>query len=367
MSEPGDLERIARAFRIPGKWQEAAPHGSGHIHDTWVSTFREGNGQVRYIHQRINRHIFSDPVRLMENIRLVTDHLRAASGAPWRDVLRIVSANDGTDLHRDEAGEHWRTYRFVEGTRSLDRAEGADQVRAAARAFGAFQRVLNDLDPARLHVTIPRFHDLGHRLSQLEEAVKADPAGRASEVGPEISFARDRAWMTDRLARLPLRVSHYDCKLNNILFDEETGECACVVDLDTVMPGLSVHDFGDMLRSMTPSALEDARDASKVRMEIGLFEAVAEGYLSEAGSFLLPAEIDQLAFSGLYMSFIIGVRFLTDHVEGDVYYKKHRSGQNLDRCRSQFRLVESMESQQSEMDSVIKRLGYPSDTSRRPG
>lgn len=331
-------ESIFRAFGLPGEPLGAGPYGSGHIHDTYLSTFRVGERTDRYVHQRINREIFPDPRPLMENIRLVTGHLR--------ESLTLLPGVDGKVWHVDDEGGVWRTYRFEEGV-SHDTVDTPDLARQAARAFGAFQRGLADLDASCLHVTIPRFHDLQHRMDQMEAAM-----GEARTAPEEIAFARERAhWMTP--PGLPVRVVHNDCKVNNVIIGEERD---CVVDLDTVMPGLALHDFGDMVRTMTCPCPEDETDTEKVRMDIALFRAVAEGYLSEARHFLTPAETESLDMAGRYMTLVIGVRFLTDHLSGDVYFKTQREGQNLDRCRTQFALVRSMEEQAGEMTGILRSL-----------
>lgn len=350
-----DLSVIARQFQIPGEFLHAAPYGSGHINDTYAAVFQERGARVRYILQRINHRIFKNPVALMENIQRVTAHLQAKREPR---ALTLIPTRDGGSFHRDALGNYWRAYVFIEGAHTYDAVESPRQAYEAAKAFGRFQRLLSDLPPPRLHDTIPDFHHTPKRFAALEAAIAADAAGRARSAQKEIEFALARREMTGRLieAGLPERVTHNDTKLNNVMLDDLTGEGVSVIDLDTVMPGLALYDFGDMVRTTTSPALEDERDLSKVRMQFPMFEALVRGYLSSAGGFLTREEKRLLAFSGLLITFEIGIRFLTDYLAGDVYFKVHRDGHNLDRCRTQFKLVESIEQQQQAMEQLVETL-----------
>jgi aminoglycoside phosphotransferase (APT) family kinase protein len=358
-----DLREIARHFRTDAEFISAAPCSSGHINDTFVGTYRRNGGEVRFIHQWINHHVFKQPERVMENIDRVTSHqarrLREAGCRdPERRALCIVPALDGRAYHRTPDGDHWRTFRFIENAHTCEAVESAAQAREVARAFGEFQQQLVDLPGARLHETIPAFHDTPSRFAALVAAIDADPQNRACEVRREIEFALQREPITGTLLRLhgageiPERITHNDTKLNNVMLTAE-GEGICVIDLDTVMPGLALYDFGDMVRTATSSTLEDERDLSKVRMQMPMFDALVDGYLSAARSFLTDAERDHLAFSGKLITFEIGLRFLTDHLLGDTYFRIHREGQNLDRARTQFALVESIEEQEGAMASCV--------------
>jgi len=362
-----DLEGVAGHFALRGKFLSAAPYGSGHINDTYAGCYDRDGAPVRYIHQRINHSIFKDPVRLMENISRVTRHVRAtlaASGADQigRRTLTLVPTLDGASYHVDGEQNFWRTYEFIEEARTFDQLESEDLAFAAAKAFGAFQCMLADFPEPRLNETIPGFHDTPRRYSALMNAVERDPVNRAADVEREIAFASEREACTSKVVDLldsgvlPERITHNDTKLNNVMIDDESGEGICVIDLDTVMPGCALYDFGDMVRSATNSSREDERDVSRVKMRMNVFKALAAGYLASAGEFLTPPELDLLVFSGRLITFEIGLRFLTDYLGGDTYFKTSRPGQNLDRCRVQFELLLSMESQADEMEQVVLDL-----------
>ncbi|HEU5072303.1 MAG TPA: aminoglycoside phosphotransferase family protein [Verrucomicrobiae bacterium] len=363
MNSPSyDLRAVAGQFTIHGEYVSAAPYGSGHINDTFCAVFQQAGVPVRYILQRINHHIFKRPAALMENVQRVTAHLaRKVAGEPdaSRRVLTLIPARDGRAWHVDAAGNHWRAYLFIERARTYDAVESAEQAFKAARAFGEFQRQLADLPAPRLHDTIPDFHHTPKRFAALEKAIAADVAGRAQLARAEINFALAHQPMTRVLldANLPERVTHNDTKFNNVMLDEATGEGICVIDLDTVMPGLALYDFGDMVRTTTSPAKEDERDLTKVAMQFPMFEALVRGYLAAAGGFLTPAEKQLLACAGKLITFEIGIRFLTDYLAGDVYFKVHRDGHNLDRCRTQFKLVESIAQQEDAMNKLVEKLG----------
>lgn len=356
-----DVRAIAQQFQIVGEFLGAEPYGSGHINDTYCVVFNQGGTRVRYIFQRINHNIFKQPVALMENVQRVTAHLAAkvtGEADASRRVLTLIPARDGTAYFRDAAGNIWRAYIFIEAARGYDAVENPGQALSAAKAFGRFQKLLADLPAPRLNDTIPDFHHTPKRFATLEKAIEADAVGRAKLAQPEIEFAlRHKAICSVLLdAKLPERVTHNDTKFNNVLLDDATGEGICVIDLDTVMPGLALYDFGDMVRTTTSPAKEDERDLSKVTMQFPMFEALARGYLSSAAEFLTPAEKKFLPFSGKLITFEIGIRFLTDFLAGDVYFKVHREGHNLDRCRTQFKLVESIEQQEAAMNKLVETI-----------
>ena len=340
----------------------AAPYGSGHINDTYCVVFRQAGAPVRYILQRINLHIFENAVALMENIQRVTSHLAAkvAGRADFsRQTLTLISARDGRAWHQDADGNYWRAYFFIENARTYDAVENKKQAFQAARAFGEFQNLLADLPAPRLHDTISNFHHTPKRFATLEQAIAADAAGRVRQAAPEIDFALAHKSITNVLldARLPERVTHNDTKFNNVMLDDSTGEAVCVIDLDTVMPGLALYDFGDMVRTTTSPVKEDERDLSRVTMQFPMFEALVRGYLASSGEMLTKAEKQFLAFSGKLITFEIGIRFLADYLAGDTYFKVHREGHNLDRCRTQFKLVESIEQQESRMNQLVEEIG----------
>ena len=355
-----DVLPVAQQFQFAGTFIEAVPMTHGHINDTIVVTYRQIGGQRRYVLQRINHHVFKKPVTVMDNIERVTGHIRqklTAAGATDIDrrVLTLVPTRTGCNYHITATGDHWRAYLFIEGAHIHDVVETPQQVNQAAREFGLFQKYLADLPAPRLAETIPDFHHTPKRFAALERAIAGDSSNRAALAKPEIDFALRHKTMTGHLlaAGLPERVTHNDTKFNNIMLDDETGEGLCVLDLDTVMPGLALYDFGDMVRTATSPAAEDERDLSKVKMQMPMYAALVTGYLATAGDFLTPAEKANLAFSGKLITFEIGIRFLTDFLEGDHYFKVHRAGHNLDRCRTQFKLVESIEQQEEQMNRLV--------------
>ena len=354
-----DVRLVASRFQIHGAFQEAAPYGSGHINDTYCAVFDQAGTLVRYILQRINHNVFKNPVALMENVQRVTEHLAGKGDRDSsRRVLTLVPTRTGDCCHRDEQGNYWRTYLFIEKARTYDAAESAQQAFQAAQAFGRFQKLLADLPAPRLHDTIPDFHHTPKRFAALEKAIAEDVVNRGKLAKPEIEFALRRKEICSVLldAKLPERVTHNDTKFNNVMLDDSTGEGICVIDLDTVMPGLALYDFGDMVRTTTSPTKEDERDLSRVQMQFPMFEALARGYLSAAGEFLTPAEKRLLPFAGKLITFEIGIRFLTDFLAGDTYFKVHREGHNLDRWRTQLKLVESIERREEAMNKLVEAI-----------
>jgi hypothetical protein len=360
-SPASDIPAVARQFQISGEFVEATPYGSGHINDTYCVTFTARSARDRYIVQRINHQVFKNPPALMENVHRVTFHL-AAKLAGETDVSRrkltLIPGRDGHPYVLDERGNYWRAYLFIENARSYDSIESPQQAFEAAKAFGRFQKLLADLPAPRLHDTIPDFHHTPKRFAALESAIEKDVVNRAGSAKREIEFALKHKSIVSVLldAHLPERVTHNDTKLNNVLIDDATGEGVCVIDLDTVMPGLALYDFGDMVRTAVSPAKEDERDLSKVKMQMPMFEALACGYMAAASGFLTKAEKSFLAFSGKLITFEIGLRFLTDFLSGDSYFKVHRENHNLDRCRTQFKLVESILQQEEEMAELVARI-----------
>lgn len=360
-----DLADIGRSFALPGQYRSGGSYGSGHINDTFAVTYEHKGRAVRYIHQRINHHIFRDVPALMENIQRTTSHVRqrlqAAGITDERAALVLIPTRDGLPYARDAAGSYWRTYSFIEGARTYDVIENERQAFEAARAFGRFQDLLSDLPGARLHETIPDFHNTPQRFARFEAALAADVRGRAAGCQREIDLAlgwkADASRLLDLCARglMPERITHNDTKLNNVMLDDRTGEGLCVIDLDTVMPGLSLYDFGDMVRTATNSGAEDERDLTKVSCRLPMFEALVKGYLQTARAFLNPVEVDHLAFAGRLLTLECGVRFLTDHLQGDTYFKIHREGHNLDRCRTQFKLVANLIALEPTLQKLVQQ------------
>lgn len=318
---------------------------------------------MHYVLQRINRNVFRKPEQVMENMDRVTRHLLAKIHAEKvetrKRTIRLLRTFANQPCVTDERGDVWRAYIFVENARAYDVLETPEQAFKVAQAFGEFQCNLVDLPGPRLHETIPDFHNTPKRLEALRQAIRRDPVGRERRVRREIDFIMKRADETERLLRLqaegaiPERITHNDTKVNNILIDDLTGDGICVIDLDTVMPGLSLYDFGDMVRAGTSPAEEDEVDLAKVGMRFEMYEALYRGFLSSAGSFLTEAERENLPFSGKLITFEIAIRFLTDYLEGDVYFKVKRPEHNLERCRNQLRMVESIEEQSKRMKDLL--------------
>ncbi len=352
---------IASLFALYGDFVSCEPYGSGHINDTFKLVMLQAGRAVDYILQRVNTRVFTRPVELMENIARVTRHQRIKlAGDPdaSRKALTLVPTADGKAFALDGA-DVWRCYLFIENAQTYDVLKNTSLAYAAAFAFGDFQKSLADLPAPRLHEVIPGFHDTPKRIARLEEMAKLDPMGRLASARAEFDAIMARGDEYGRLIRLgregaiPERITHNDTKLNNVMLDDATGGAVCVIDLDTVMPGFVHYDFGDMVRTGTSPASEDERDLSKVTMRFDMFEALLRGYLAGSAGMLNAAERENLPFSGKLITLEIGARFLTDYLEGDVYFKIHREGHNLDRCRTQIALARSIEAQ---YDNMMKLL-----------
>ncbi len=360
-----DLAAVAAAFAIDGTFVEAAPYGNGHINETYASVFETSTGKKRFIHQRINESIFRDVAGLMDNIVRVTEHVggkAAAAGLdPERYALTVIPTTDGKNWWRDAEGGPWRTYIFIEDAVTYETVENLDHVENASRAFGEFQKQLADVPGERLAETIPDFHHTRKRFENFKAAVEKNQSGRAGEVQAEIDFVLAREEDCSRLVdmlkarELPERVTHNDTKLNNVMLDPENGGAICVIDLDTCMPGLTAYDFGDSIRIGASTAPEDERDLSKVTMSLDMFERITRGYLDSAKEFLTPKEIEVLAFSGKLLTLECGSRFLADHIDGDNYFRIHREGHNLDRARTQFKMVADMEAAMDDMEAIVRK------------
>ena len=361
------IRLIGDQFAIEGEFVIGEEIPAGHINSTYLATYElEDGNRRRYILQRINEHVFKDPLAVMRNVECVTHHIN------WK-VLRMKKDMGGQtlNLYPHKTGRFyvhgagdgvWRCYNFLEGCRTYDLVETTRQGYEAGRAFGAFQNLVSDLAPEELVETIPDFHHTPKRFSALMEAVNEDRMSRVKGVEDELDFVRGNESVLGRFVALqesgevPVRITHNDTKINNVMFDVETDEAVCVIDLDTVMPGLSLYDFGDMVRTAANPAAEDEQDLSKVEMRMGVFEALVEGYLSSAGGVLNETEIGQMAFSARLLALELGMRFLTDHLSGDQYFRVHREGHNLDRCRTQFRLAASFEAQEREMETFVRKV-----------
>ena len=347
-----NLPDVAANFSMKGTFANARPFGSGHIHDTFLVRTRE-HDCPDYILQRINHAIFQDVPRLMENIVRVTNHIRAKlsdfPGAnPEREVLTVIPAADGSNFHRDGNGNYWRCYLFIDRHRSYDLVDSPERACEGGKHFGRFLKLLADFPDPPPHETIAGFHNLEIHLQRFFTNLQADPCLRAGEVAAEIAFIKERTEAMKLILRLgqtgriPLRITHNDTKFNNILFDEQGG-ALCIIDLDTVMPGYVHYDFGDAIRSGANRAREDEPNLERVGLNIALFAGYAKGFLASLRGCLTEEETSHLAFSAKLFAFLIGLRFLSDFLAGDRYFKIKYPGHNLQRARVQFRLLEDME------------------------
>lgn len=358
-------EAIAN-FQFEGMLVEERPYGNGHINDTFLLTFDLGEGEMkRVILQRMNKSIFTKPVELMENVMNVTAYLRNKiienGGDPERETLNVIPTVDGAPCFVDSEGEYWRAYKFIEGATSYDQVETPEDFYQSAVSFGHFQRMLADYPADTLHETIEGFHDTKARFEVFKKAVADDVCGRAASAQKEIQFVLDHEDVAnvfgDMLAKgeLPLRVTHNDTKLNNIMIDDQTRKGICVIDLDTVMPGLAMNDFGDSIRFGASTGAEDERDLDKIWCDMELFDIYAKGFIEGCDGKLTAKEIEMLPMGAKVMTYECGMRFLTDYLQGDTYFKIHREGHNLDRCRTQFKLVADMEAKWDTMNEIIKK------------
>ncbi len=361
-----DRARITNDFDIPGACISCEPYGNGHIHDTYLSCWQQDQHIARYIHQRLNTNVFKDPVRLMDNVDRVTSHIQKRLGAGDHSIemqgLRLIPAKSGGTYHRDDQDNYWRTYDFIGRSRAHDVCTTPEMAFGAARAFGNFQQLLTDLPGEPLHETIPWFHHTPRRVDALKESITENPLDRRKDVSDEIAFVLARkptaSIVTDLLenGEIPERVAHNDTKINNVLFSEHSEQPVCIIDLDTVMLTSVLYDFGDMVRTFTLTSEEDERNLSSVGFDMNFFEALAEGYMTSMGQVLTEKEIGHLAFSGRLITYTVGVRFLTDYLAGDIYFKTSRPGHNLERARAQFRLLELLEEHHDAMDGAIKSM-----------
>ena len=351
-----EKKELIEQFQVEQDVVSIEVYGSGHINHTYLAQMSGGR---KYILQGINTTIFKNTDELMENIINVTSYLREeisrTGGDPKRETLTVVMTKDGKSYYTDEDGSKWRVYEFIEGAQTFDAVESNEDFYQSAVAFGKFQAQLANFPAETLHETIHNFHNTAKRYQDFEKAVEADVKGRAAEVQEEIAFVRARSKevseLHDMLAKgeLPLRVTHNDTKLNNIMIDSTTHQAICVIDLDTVMPGLSAHDFGDAIRFGANTAAEDEPDVSKVSLSLELFEIYVKGFLEGCGGRLTPNEVKALPMGAKMMTLECGMRFLADYLEGDVYFKIAREKHNLDRCRTQFALVADMEKKWQQM------------------
>lgn len=366
MADINRVAQVASNFQYEGRLVKIMPYGNGHINDTFLLMYEIGKmGCMRVILQRMNKNVFPYPVELMENIMNVTkfihDRVAENGGDPYRETLNVIPAKDGRPYYQESEDDYWRSYMFIPDATCYEQVEKPEDFYQTGLAFGKFQNLLADFPAETLHETIVDFHNTKVRFAAFKKAVEEDVAGRADSVREEIQFFLDREdvanYFTDLLENkeLPLRVTHNDTKLNNIMIDDATGKAICVIDLDTVMPGLAVNDFGDSIRFGASTGAEDEPDLSKVWCDLHLFEVYAKGFIEGCGGALTDMEIDMLPMGAIMMTFECGMRFLTDYLDGDNYFKIHREGHNLDRCRTQFKLVKDMEEKLSQMKEIVEK------------
>mgnify|MGYP004487815665 FL=1 len=352
-----DLNDILNKFSIESTIEE---YGNGHINDTYLTN------SPNYILQRINTSIFKNPDELMENIDNVTSFLRkkivAAGGNPERETLKVLKTNDGKNYYRYDDNNVFRVYNFIENTKSIENSVTLENIHNAGVGFGKFQRMLDDFPVEKLHETIKNFHDTPKRVEALKTAIEEDRAGRRASVEAEIEFALSNSdfagTVVNEIAKgnIPVRVTHNDTKINNILFDVNTEEAVCVIDLDTVMPGSALYDFGDALRMGGSTAAEDETNLDIVNFNAAAFEAFAKGYCSQMKEFLTETELEYLPMSVRLLTYECGIRFLTDYLNGDTYFKIHREHHNLDRARNQFKLVSDLKTKEDELKKIIEKI-----------
>ena len=356
------ISEALAAYPFEGEVSEYCPYGNGHINDTFLVTTTLNN---KYILQRINHEVFKKPWEKMKNMVGVCEFLRekiiARGGGPMRETLNVMKTKNGENFFKDSIGSYWSVTYFIDGARTYDLAESPEDFEQSGVGYGRFQKLLSEYPADTLFETIPQFHDTPNRLEKLKDAIARDPLGRVKEVQPEIEFILAREADCSALinlnkeGKLPLRVTHNDTKLNNIMIDDATRKAICVLDLDTVMPGFSVIDFGDSIRFGAATSVEDEPDLSKMNFDINLFDTYARGFLSECGDVLTDCEYDMLPMGAKVVTLETGIRFLTDYIEGDTYFRIHYPEQNLNRTRTQLKLVSDMENKWDDMKKIIEK------------
>ena len=367
-----EVVQISKVFSVDGEVLKAKPFGSGHINDTYKIETSE-NLDTDYLLQKINHHVFPNIDGLMNNMTLVLNHLKEKyesieKNSAHQRTLTIIPTRDGKSYYQDEKGDFWRMTIFLKGTKSYDIVENKEQAFSGGKAFGEFQSLLSDMDASQLVEVIPDFHNIRFRLDNLKKAIEKNSENRVEEVKSIIDFVLEREEAMSKIlekgeaGELPLRITHNDTKFNNVLLDKND-KVQCVIDLDTVMPGFVAYDFGDAIRTIINTAAEDEKDLDKVQLNIPLYEAYTKGYLSESQSFLTESEIESL-FDGVFLlPYMIGVRFLTDFLEGDHYYKVEYPEHNLVRAKTQFKLVQEMENSQEILRDILEKISMKHEES----
>jgi hypothetical protein len=362
-----DFPAVLQHFNVSGHIASVEPIDSGHINDTWLVRIDHASARKRYVLQRLNTHVFPQAEAVMQNVDRVTSHIndrkdhRDADRLPGQSQLVLVRTREDKAFFCDAESNYWRLWPFIDGATAFDTVQTAQQARGAATAFGDFQYLVHDLSGPRLNDTIVDFHNTPARFEQFHTALSSDPCGRAKLCKHEIDIAlqfEDSAGLLCQLhesGELPERIVHNDAKLNNVLFDDDSGQPTCVIDLDTVMPGLALYDFGDLVRTAAMPVPEDTLDLDSVVIQLDLYEQLVEGYIGSTIDFLVKAELENLAVAGKIITVETGLRFLTDYLSGDVYFKTCRPGQNLDRARTQFALANSIDEHFSTMQAMTSR------------
>lgn len=360
------IDEVIDQIAFEGTFIDYERYGNGHINDTFVALYQlEDGSKIRYILQRMNHDTFKQPEQLMENIAGVTEFLKKKillkHGDINRETMNIIPTIDGNTFYKDSIGSYWRAYIFIEDATCFDMVEKPDDFYQSAIAFGHFQEQLADYPASTLHETIPNFHNTPIRFENFKKALEEDSLGRAKEVAAEIDFVMKREKDTHILidlyaeGKLPLKVTHNDTKLNNIMIDNKTRKAICVIDLDTVMPGFSVNDFGDSIRFGASTGAEDEPDLSKVNFDLSLYELYTKGFLEGCNGSLTETEIDMLPVGAKMMTLECGIRFLTDYLQGDTYFRIHHEKHNLERTRTQFKLVSDMEQNWEAMHEIVNK------------
>jgi len=356
-------EKILKNFMVEGEIIDVKPFGSGHINDTLLVTVKQDKKEVKYILRKINCYVFKQPELIIENTINVTNHIRQKLleiNEPDlnRKVFTLLLTKYEKYYHIDEAGDYWCLVVFIDHAYTIDSVENENQAFEAARAYGKFQKYLSDFDTSQCHITIKDFHNLSNRINAFENSINRDPKNRVISISKEILLAKKYGYLNDEFITLKgknllTRITHNDTKINNIMLNNKTNEGLCVIDLDTVMPGIILNDFGDMVRTFTSPALEDDKDIAMVRVRLSIFDALVKGYLTELNGYLTKDEVGNLVLGSKIIVFEQAIRFLTDYINGDVYYKTEYDIHNLNRAKNQFALLASIEEQSSEMENII--------------
>ncbi len=361
-----NYKKIISHFKVVGNFIDAKPYGSGHINDTLLVRFEQKGKNVKYILRKINKHVFKKPGLIVENTVMVTNHIKDKLKKNkekdlHRKVLSLIDTFDGNYSYIDTNKDYWCLILFIDDAYTVDFVETKKQAYEAAKAFGKFQKYLSDFDVLKSHVTIENFHNLSNRISNFDEALKKNPANRVSGIEHEINLANKYRYIENDFNALqqkdiPPRITHNDTKINNVMLDSKTDEGLCVVDLDTVMPGIILNDFGDMVRTFTSPAEEDEQDTQKVFVRMDIYKEMVKGYLSALNNILTGDELNNLALGAKIIVYEQAIRFLTDYIEGDVYYKTEYPEHNLIRAKNQFALLASIEKNFDEMQNIIEKM-----------